>query len=139
MNISNKKEGVLCDLCRYNTSFIKAYVLIPGFRYMFYFRLCNVVPKILKPFFKIRLRIVGRRYGIQIPSDTNIGEGFYIGHFGTIIINGRAKIGKNVNISQGVTIGQVNMDGGKVGYPTIGDRVYIAPGSKILEIGRAHV
>lgn len=51
-----------------------------------------------------------------------IGAGFYIGHYGGITISGAAKIGRNVNISQLVTIGE----------STIGDNVYIAPGAKIF-------
>ncbi|PTX10701.1 hypothetical protein C8N40_11642 [Pontibacter mucosus] len=31
------------------------------------------------------------KYGFQIPSSTQIGEGFYIGHYGPIVINGKAK------------------------------------------------
>ena len=38
---------------------------------------------------------------------------------------------KNCNISQGVTIGIVN-SGEKAGVPSIGDRVYIGPGAKII-------
>lgn len=72
-----------------------------------------------------------RHYGIQIPYKTKIGKGFYIGHFGTIIVNGNAVIGDNVNISQGVTIGQANR-GKRKGVPIIGNEVYIGPGAKIV-------
>ena len=43
----------------------------------------------------------------------------------------RAKIGKNCNISQGVTIGQSNR-GKRAGVPVIGDSVFIGPGAKIF-------
>lgn len=43
----------------------------------------------------------------------------------------RAAIGKNCNISHGVTIGQANR-GKRKGYPTIENNVYIGPGAKIL-------
>lgn len=33
-------------------------------------------------------------WGIQIPISVEIGEGFYIGHFGGIIIHSEMKIGK---------------------------------------------
>ena len=72
-----------------------------------------------------------RHYGIQIPSATRIGKGFYIGHYGTIIVNAKAIIGDNVNISQGVTIGQANR-GQHKGVPVIGNEVYIGPGAKIV-------
>ena len=72
-----------------------------------------------------------RRYGIQIPWGTRIGKGFYIGHFGTIVVNGGTVIGDNVNISQGVTIGQTNR-GKRKGVPVIGNGVYIGPGAKVI-------
>ena len=58
-----------------------------------------------------------------------VGEGFYIGHYGGIIISKYAKIGKNVNISHQITIG-VSGHGENRGCPVIGDNVYIAPGVK---------
>ena len=75
--------------------------------------------------------LMQRHYGIQIPVTVRIGEGFYIGHFGGIVINGAATIGKNVNISHDVTIGVSNRWSNK-GVPIIGDEVYIAPGAKII-------
>ena len=71
------------------------------------------------------------RLGIAIPHVTQIGSGFYIGHFGGIVIHEDCKIGKNCNISQGVTIGQANC-GERAGCPVIGDNVYIGPGAKIF-------
>lgn len=71
------------------------------------------------------------KWGIEIPRHTQIGAGFYIGHFGGITISSAAKLGQNINISQGVTIG-VSGQGEKFGAPMIGDNVYIAPGAKIF-------
>jgi serine O-acetyltransferase len=76
------------------------------------------------------------RFGIDISRDVRIGSGFYIGHFGGIVVNHGVVIGDNCNLSQGVTLGQVNR-GERVGCPIIGNNVYIAPGAKI--IGRVHV
>ncbi|WP_418603869.1 serine O-acetyltransferase [Hwangdonia sp.] len=51
----------------------------------------------------------------------------FINHFGAIIINRKAKIGKNCNIAPSTTIGQANL--GKLkGYPSIGDKVWIGTG-----------
>jgi len=77
------------------------------------------------------LRRYRYRYGISIPSNTQIGEGFYIGHFGGIVVNQDCLIGKNCNISQGVTLGQANRGKNK-GTPTIGNNVYIGPGVKVV-------
>ena len=71
------------------------------------------------------------KFGISIPFETQIGSGFYIGHFGGIVVNEECVIGKNCNISHGVTLGVVNR-GDKQGCPTIGDNVYIGPGAKIV-------
>ena len=71
------------------------------------------------------------KLGISLYPGTKIGKGFYIGHFGTIIINGEVSIGQNCNISQGVTIGIAGREDNR-GTPTIGDNVYIGPGAKIF-------
>lgn len=68
--------------------------------------------------------------GISLPYSTSIGPKFYIGHFGNIIINSQAVIGKNCNISQGVTIG-VSGRGNNRGVPVIGDNVYIGANATI--------
>lgn len=68
--------------------------------------------------------------GISIPYAVTIGEQFYIGHFGGIIINAKVTIGNNCNISQGVTIG-VSGRGDKRGVPTIGNNVYIGTNAVI--------
>ena len=113
--------------------FLRGYFLIPGFRYMVWIRLSKYYKnnKIAFFFIKLVLRKLSYKFGIQIPSATQIGRGFYIGHFNEIIVNGSAIIGDNVNISQGVTIGQVNR-GLKKGAPIIGNEVYIGPGAKII-------
>ena len=67
----------------------------------------------------------------HLQESTVIGAGFYIGHFGGIVVSPKAKIGNNCNLSQGVTIGRVNR-GPKKGYPTIGNNVYVGPGAKII-------
>ena len=68
---------------------------------------------------------------IQISPKTKIGEGFYIGHFGRIIVNSRATLGKNINIATGVTIGQESR-GKRKGVPTIGDNVWIGTNAVIV-------
>ncbi|MFD1095255.1 serine O-acetyltransferase [Salegentibacter chungangensis] len=62
--------------------------------------------------------------GISLPYSASIGESCYIGHFGGVIVNSMAIIGRNCNISQGVTIG-VSGKGSKRGVPVIGENVYI--------------
>lgn len=108
---------------------IKCYFFVPGFRFMFWYRLANQRPKNLA--YKLIIRKLSYKFGIQIPIGTKIGRGFYIGHYNCIVINNTAVIGDNVNISHGVTIGQINV-GDKMGAPEIGNNVYIGPGAKII-------
>lgn len=132
-------EYVKSDLYRYTCSvskkaFFKAYFLIPGFRYMFWFRTVNLFygkNKILTLYAKMRLRHYSYKFGIQIPYATQIGKGFYIGHFSCIVVSPETIIGKNVNISQGVTIGKTD-SGNHKGAAIINDEVYIGPGAKLV-------
>lgn len=80
---------------------------------------------------RISLYILSFIYGFQIPYNTDIGEGLYIGHFGRIIVNCNAELGKNINLSPGVTIGMTNR-GSKKGVPKIGNGVWIGTNSIIV-------
>ncbi len=86
---------------------------------------------LLEPIYILSYHRIRTNWGIEIPRSAEIGEGFYIGHYGGITISGYAKIGKNVNISQLVTIG-VAGQGENRGVPVIGNNVYIGPGAKIF-------
>jgi serine O-acetyltransferase len=68
--------------------------------------------------------------GIQVPASTRIGRGFYIGHFGAIIVHPATVMGENCSIGQGVTIGTKGR--GNDGVPAFGDDVYIGAGAKVL-------
>lgn len=129
------KKHIKLDAFRYGASstksIIKLYVSTPGFRFMCWHRIAHKMRskgKLMYFFPWFILKRLKYKYGYDIPAETQIGKGFYIGHFGGIVISPKAVIGKNVNISQGVTIG-LNPRGRNKGYPTIGDNVYIGPGS----------
>lgn len=97
------------------------------FRYSFWMRLANT-GGILGTMAKALHRHYTIKYGIQIPRNTKIGYGLYIGHGVGIVINGGTTIGNNVNISQFLSIGT------NKGTPaTIGDNVYIGPNVCIVE------
>ena len=87
-------------------------------------------------FWKLLLRHYQIKYGFQIYPETEIGEGFYLGHWGALVINPKTKIGKNCNIAQGVTIGQANR-GKNIGVPTIGNEVWI--GANAVIVGGIHI
>jgi serine O-acetyltransferase len=114
----------------------------PGFRFTFWLRLVAWLrteqspARLMLPFAGLVKRHLSYKYGISIPASTRIGPGFYIGHFGDIVVNEACTIGRNCNISQGVTLGQANR-GERKGAPSLGDNVYIGPGAKV--VGRVHV
>lgn len=101
-----------------------------GFRYLFFARLkSNSKYTFAKFLLKFIIRHYIYKYGFQIPVE-NIGGGFYIGHFGTIIVSVNAKIGENCNISPNVTIGASR--GKRNGAPIIGSFVWFGTGSVIV-------
>lgn len=108
------------------------YVLFtPGFRYIYFFRHASQASNPLARFFwTVLLRLCMLRTGIQIPPRTQIGRGFRIVHFGTIVVNPQARIGRNFNLSQGTLIG--NSGGRRRGTPTIGDNVCMNANSAVV-------
>ena len=70
-------------------------------------------------YYRIRLKSLSERSGIQIPTDTKIGKGLLIAHFGTIIINPAVTMGDNINIAPNVLIGKTNRGGGENGNDII--------------------
>lgn len=116
MKFSTFKFLVLSDLYRISGNlstfiFLKQILFGIGFKYNFWMRFCcytetNFYLKYtLYPVSRIILRHLQFKFGIVIHPTTQIGSGFYVGHFGNIIVNSMSIIGKNCNISQGVTIG----------------------------------
>ena len=69
--------------------------------------------------------------GISIPAQCEIGDGLYIGHYGSIILAPQARIGHNSSLAQNVTIG-IAGGGDDRGAPTIGNRVFIGAHSVIV-------
>lgn len=88
----------------------------------------NPLSKLL---YRVLYRISARKNHIEIPRDTKIGAGLYIGHPFCITINSKAIVGCNCNIHKGVTIGQENR-GVRQGAPVIGDCVWIGENATIV-------
>jgi serine O-acetyltransferase len=142
MNFKDYKFLIYSDLYRITgtikTTTLLYYILWGGsFKYNFWMRTClytKSTPMLkysIYPFARFYLGRLTYKLGISIPPETKIGSGFCIGYFGGIVVNGQSEIGKNCNISQGVTLGQANRGRNK-GYPTLGDNIYIGPGAKIV-------
>ena len=120
------------------TKCIISTLLAPGVRAMIIFRFGqwiytkNILVKLFfAPLYFLLNQRIKWKFGIQIPKSAQIGEGFYIGHYGGITIASEAIIGKNVNISQLVTIGESGK-GDNAGAPTIGNNTFIGAGAKII-------
>lgn len=140
------KEIIQSDLYRYGglnsiyqLSFMQKKELY-GYRYTKIMRLCKYHKscnnKIRFILYRLLLEYYSSKFGFQIPYSTDIGKGLYLGHLGTIVINYKTKIGSNVNIAQGVTIGISNRGVNK-GVPVIGNNVWIGANSVI--VGGIHV
>lgn len=73
----------------------------------------NTGSKIFKLLYKYLLHRQGVKLGIAIGANV-CGKGLSIAHYGCIEINNQAKIGENLRIHEGVTIGASG--GGGTGY-----------------------
>lgn len=106
-------------------------------KYIYYLRKCQCTEnKLIKIYYKLKLRKISQKTLIQIYPETKIGDGFYIGHFGRIIINPNAILGNNINIATGVVIGQENR-GKRKGLPIIGNECWI--GSNAVIVGNVRI
>lgn len=96
----DEKKAFKCDLKRLGSWNRGGYPL--QVRWLRAFRMCGFY-RHRNPLMYFIWRTVYRRLTritqIQVPLFTNIGEEFYIGHCGRIIINPKAVVGNNVNIS----------------------------------------
>jgi serine O-acetyltransferase len=75
--------------------------------------------------------------GIEIHPGAAIGPRFFIDHGMGVVIGETAEVGTDVTLYHGVTLGGTSWEKGKR-HPTIGDRVTIGAGAKVLgpiEIG----
>lgn len=109
----------------------------PELRYIALFRKANACKiKPLRLFYTLRLKLLSYKTQIQIPARTEIGEGFYIGHSGRVIINPEAKLGKNINVSTGVVIGRENR-GKRMGSPSFDGNCWI--GANAVIVGNVHI
>lgn len=69
--------------------------------------------------------------GIEIHPGATIGPGFFIDHGMGVVIGETAEVGAEVTLYHGVTLGGTSLAKGKR-HPTIGDRVVIGAGAKVL-------
>lgn len=142
MTYKKYKYLIFSDLFRIKanvkkSSLIKELIFGESYKYIFWMRTSNYLKyksSIYFPLYLISRLMLNKytyKFAIGIPYLTKIDSGFFIGHFSGIFINTNAIIGKNCNLSQGVTLGKSNRGNNK-GVPIIGDNVYIGPDAKII-------
>lgn len=116
----------------------------PGYRVVVYYRIATYLNKVRFPrritslLGSLILTRLIRVPGVEFRTKFEIGEGLSTYHPHDIVIGAGSRIGKNVNIYNGVTLGArtlMSIDENKdklTRYPTIEDGVTIFPGAKII-------
>jgi serine O-acetyltransferase len=74
---------------------------------------------------------VQRLTSVDIHPAATLGAGLFIDHATGVVIGETAEVGTDVTIYHGVTLGGTSLSHGKR-HPTIGDRVTIGAGAKVL-------
>lgn len=70
--------------------------------------------------------------GVDIHPGAVLGAGLFIDHATGVVIGETAEVGTDVTIYHGVTLGGTSLEVGTKRHPTIGDRVTIGAGAKVL-------
>ena len=111
---------------------LEVIILYPGFHILVFYRVAHFM-YVHKLFFIARLiSQLGRFFtGIEIHPGAQIGKRLFIDHGMGVVIGETCRIGDNVTIYQGVTLGGTGKEKGKR-HPDIGDNVLIAAGAKVL-------
>lgn len=127
-NINNRNNKIYCLnkwINREHESIIWKYQLLLRREEWYY----NLGFRLLSTIYRIRKNKLGERLGFTIPKGT-FGSGLKICHYGNIVVNAHAIIGKNCVLHGDNCIGKKGM--GDNDCPTIGDNVDIGVGAKII-------
>ncbi|MCF6130138.1 serine acetyltransferase [Flavobacterium sp. AS60] len=118
------------------TSKEEVLIAYPGFFAISAYRIANVFWKLNIPIIpRIITEYAHSRTGIDIHPGAEIGENFFIDHGTGIVIGETSKIGKNVKIYQGVTLGALSVSKDSASekrHPTLEDNVTIYANATIL-------
>jgi len=134
MKKNSLKNLIYSDLFRYHGEvsiklFLKSLLFIKGFKFTFWLRVANslinvpligYIPRVFHYYYK-------RLYCSDIGFRHDIGTGFSIYHVFNTAFSEGVKIGDNVTITHGVTIGHINGLS-----PTLLNNIYVGPGACIL-------
>ncbi len=112
---------------------IRAY---PGFYAISFYRLAHALSKLEIPVLpRILTEYAHSKTGIDIHPGAEIGEYMHIDHGTGIVIGETTRIGNNVKIYQGVTLGALSVEKQMAAtkrHPTVEDNVVIYAGATIL-------
>ena len=89
-----------------------------------------IISFLLKVFAYLLFKFMEITTAVSLPASAVIGKGFYVGHFGPVILHSDVKIGENCSVGPGVVIGTRGL--GKTGVPILGNNVYVGVGAKVL-------
>ncbi len=124
VNINSKKIVIFKHI-------IFALIFYPGFACVFWYRFNRYLYQKKIPGAMLLGVIRQYIFSNDISYIAEIGPGLRLVHLIDIVIGGRVKIGRNVTIFNGVTIGFKEVNGGK-SMPVIGNNVVLSTGSKIV-------
>ncbi|MEE9459819.1 MAG: serine O-acetyltransferase [Candidatus Bathyarchaeia archaeon] len=105
----------------------------PGIQAMLLHRIAHFFWKLKLPYIPRYLSLTSRQItGVDIHPGANIGKEFFIDHGTGVVIGETSKIGNNVTMYQGATLGGTGITRGGKRHPTIGNDVVIGAGAKVL-------
>lgn len=135
MNLTDApaRDYIRSDLFRYTgrtdtRALLRCYRQNRGFRFQVWFRLVDVRNPLLRRLARWRRNRLAERYALHLHPKAKVGYGLYIGHGTSLVVNPKAQIGNNCNLSQFTTIGAT----GNSRAAIIGDYVYIGPGVSLV-------
>ena len=121
---------------------VKGTVMRRTFRSIVTMRLCQNIAltkgaiKATLPLCKLLHHLAAHRAGIDLPWNTKVEGGLALTHGWGCVVSSGAKIGKNVTLFHGVTLGRrdrISRDGQRlIEYPELEDEVWVGPNSIIV-------
>ena len=84
-----------------------------------------------KTYYEKALHRLELKTGISFENNMTIGKGFIVGHWGKIVLNGKATFGEEFFLTHNVTVGR-DIRGKRKGVPAFGNRVVIRTNSTVV-------
>ncbi|BAI74221.1 serine acetyltransferase (plasmid) [Azospirillum sp. B510] len=144
------RQTVAADAIRYGgggglAAVLKLLAGNRNFRVTFTLRSCQAADRMAGPLRRPLLaacRLLHRwtqhSAAMDLPWETRIGPGLRILHGWGLVVNANARIGANVTLFHGVTLGQKDdlLPTGRVThYPELGDGVWVGPHAVVIGVG----